>query len=60
MMSQCFEKKWKRQKNDSNEYFLEYLTLIKDEVSTMIHRPSMEGLGMEPWLVALSDILKNT
>ena len=52
--------KWyinKRKSNQNPIYFLEYLTLIKDKVRTMIHRPSMEGMGVEPWLETLDDLL---
>ena len=52
--------KWyinKRKSNQNPIYFLEYLFLIKDKVRTMIHRPSMEGMGVEPCLEALDDLL---
>ena len=53
-------RKWyinKRKSNQNPIYFLEYLTLIKDKVRTMIHRHSKEGMGEEPWLETLDDLL---
>ena len=52
--------KWfinKRRTKQTSIYFIEYLSILKDKVNTMIYIPTREGLDAEPWLKTLQDVL---
>ena len=52
--------KWfinKRRTKQTSIYFIEYLSILKDKVNTMIYIPTKEGLEVEPWLNTLQDVL---
>ena len=52
--------KWFINKNKIKQtplYFIEYIQILKDKVNTVTYIQRSEGLGVEPWLGTLCDVL---
>ena len=52
--------KWYINKNKTKQtpiYFIEYLSILRDKVNTLMYIPKLEGLDVDPWLETLHDVL---